>query len=53
MKLHGSKYQVLYDGIIIEVTGFPHLHVIGCSEQEAEQIYRRRFGLGDRRIRWN
>ena len=53
MRLHGTKHHSLYNGIFVEVSGFPFVNYFGCGEREAEQLYRRRFGLEGRRIRWN
>ena len=53
MRLHGTKYHTLYHGIFVEVSGLPFVNYIGCNEREAERLYRQRFGLVGRRIRWN
>ena len=53
MKLHGTKHRSLYNGILVEVAGFPFVNYYGCGEREAEKLYRQRFGLVGRRIRWN
>lgn len=53
MRLHGTKYRTLYHGILVEVAGLPFVNYIGCTEREAERLYRQRFGLVGRRIKWN
>ena len=53
MRLHGYKHWTLYNGFLVEVAGLPFVSYYGCTEREAEQLYRRRFGLVGRRIRWN
>lgn len=52
MKLYGSAFWTKYEGVIIQVAGWPMRRYVGYTERQAKTLYRECFGLKGKHIKW-
>lgn len=52
MTLYGSMFWTKYEGLVVQVAGWPMQRYVGYTEHQAKTLYRQRFGLKGKRIKW-